>query len=241
MQKLASLTEGGNLDCKNCFSSLGAGAKYCQECGQSVVTFDKPIRPVLTEMLHETLDIDGRVTSTLRTLVLKPGELSAAYRAGRRNSYTPPLRLYLVISIAFFLLLPMLDPSNQVMKDSNPLRVDIYPKIMFVLLPFFAFLLHLLFRGTFYLSNLVFAIHIHCIVYLVIALALPMEANEETYPVLIVMQIPLFLYLFSYLPLALKRYYAQSWSKIVVKFAALFLVYASTLGFAFDYAVQRWF
>lgn len=191
-------------------------------------------------MLHEALDIDGRVFSTLKTLLFKPGELSIAYRAGQRTRYTPPLRMYLVISIVFFLLLPMLDPSSRVMENADPLRADIYPKIMFVLLPFFALLLHLLFRNTFYLSNLVFAIHIHCTAYLVIGLALPMESNEQAHWIFVAMQIPLLLYFVAYFPLALKRYYAEPWSKIAFKLSVLFLVYASALGLAFDYAATYW-
>ena len=225
--------------CKNCSERLGQDAKFCSQCGQKVVNYNKPLRPVLTEMLHEALDIDGRLFTTFKTLLFKPGQLSIAYRDGQRTRYTPPLRLYLVISILFFLLLPLVDPASDVVGAPDAMRTDIYPKLMFVLLPFFALLLHLIFRGTFYLSNLVFAIHIHCITYIVIALMLPLEANEQAHQILIALQVPFLVYLLGYLTLALKHYYAQSWPRTLVKLLVLFLVYASALGIAFDYLVYQ--
>ncbi len=229
------------MECLNCGSPLLKEAKFCSRCGQSVVTYDKPLRPVMVEMLHETLDIDGRLFTTLKTLLSKPGELSVAYREGQRVRYTPPLRMYLVISILFFLLLPWMDPGSTVVDNANPLRADLYSKIMFFLMPFFALLLTLLFRSTYYVSNLVFSIHIHCVSYLFFSVVLLLEAREANYPFLIAFQVPFFVYLVVYVFLALKRYYAQSWRKIVLKCFALILLYSSLLGVMFDFILENWF
>jgi hypothetical protein len=204
-----------------------------------VQSFDKPIRPVLTDMLHETMDIDGRLLHTLKTLLLKPGLLSLEYRNGRRTRYTPPLRMYLVISILFFLLISVLgfggsfDASTGASNSGG--QAEHYPKLMFLLLPLFALILQLLFRGTFYLSNLVFAIHIHCFAYLVFAVIVPMEAYENSYPLLVILQVPFVIYMLSYMVLALKRYYAESWTSVLLKFLVLLFVYSGAMGLGFDF------
>lgn len=225
--------------CSNCYNPLAQQSKYCNQCGQSVVSFEKPIRPVLTEMLHETLDIDGRLLLTIKTLLFKPGLLSLEYRNGKRTSYTPPLRMYLVISILFFLLISLVDLSIYQRPDAMVAESEYYPKIIFVLLPLFSLLLQILFRGTFYLSNIVFTLHIHCIAFMVFAIMIPMEAFEKSYPILVLVQIPFIIYLLGYIVLALKRYYAQNWAKVIVKFFALFFLYLSAMGLMFDFILAK--
>jgi hypothetical protein len=46
---------------------------------------------------------DSRLWRTLAALMLKPGFLTREFIAGRRARYLPPLRLYLVLSVVFFL------------------------------------------------------------------------------------------------------------------------------------------
>ena len=227
------------MKCKNCANALTSDMNFCPRCGQSNVDYNKPLKPVLSEMLHESLDIDGRLFTTIRTLLLQPGELSIAYRSGQRARFTPPLRLYFVISIVFFLLLPILDPASHVVSNDDSRLVDHYSKIMFLLLPFFALLLTALFQNTFYLSNLVFSVHVHSIAYLAIALIIPLEARESEYPFLILFQFLLMGYLVVYLSVSLKRFYEQSWAKTGLKFIGLFLLYASVMGIIFDYAVHQ--
>ena len=48
---------------------------------------------------------DSRIWRTLLPLIFRPGFLTAEYMAGRRARYVPPLRLYLILSFALFLLL----------------------------------------------------------------------------------------------------------------------------------------
>jgi len=47
--------------------------------------------------IHDFFDVDGRVARTMRSLLLRPGELAVNFIAGRRQGFTSPLRLYLVI------------------------------------------------------------------------------------------------------------------------------------------------
>jgi hypothetical protein len=59
---------------------------------------------LLREVAGDLLDFDSRMWRTLRPLAFSPGRLTLEYLSGRRAAYTPPFRLYLVISLAFFLL-----------------------------------------------------------------------------------------------------------------------------------------
>ena len=90
--------------CRNCGAPL-AGA-FCSDCGQSG---DVHV-PTTHELIHEALEgithSDSRLWVTLKYLLFVPGKLTNEFIAGRRVSYLPPIRLYLVLSVAFFLLVP---------------------------------------------------------------------------------------------------------------------------------------
>jgi hypothetical protein len=64
--------------------------------------------PSTRELVHEVLEglthSDSRLWRTLVCLWFKPGKLTQEFVAGRRAAYLPPFRLYLIVSLAFFLL-----------------------------------------------------------------------------------------------------------------------------------------
>lgn len=228
-------------ECKNCQQPLIDPAKFCAECGQSAKNLHRPIKSVIVDTLHETLDIDGRLALTLKTLLLKPGKLSFDYNSGKRVKYTPPLRMYLVISILFFLIIAQVDLTTEMseayQRNTSAQLSAIYallPKLMFILLPLFALILKTLYRDTFYISNLVFAVHFHCFAYLILALMLPLEAIEKSNPVFVVMQFPLFFYLIYYLLKAMKLNYHQSWLKTIGKMSILVVIYLSLISMSIE-------
>jgi len=105
--------------CKNCGSALLG--RFCVDCGQAAEVHV----PTTTELIHEAIEglvhADSRLWRTLITLWFKPGKLTNEFIAGRRAAYVPPFRLYLILSIMFFLLasihgqpknFAMLDPSD---------------------------------------------------------------------------------------------------------------------------------
>ncbi|MFZ2509151.1 MAG: DUF4286 family protein [Steroidobacteraceae bacterium] len=92
--------------CLNCGAAVTG--RHCAECGQSGDVHLLTMHEVSHDFVHSVLHLDGRVWRTLRTLVLRPGELTREYVAGRREHYLPPFRLYLVISILFFALSALL-------------------------------------------------------------------------------------------------------------------------------------
>ena len=100
-------------DCANCGAVLGG--PYCSHCGQE----DGPLRPSIHEFVrefgNEHFGLDSKIGHTLRAL-LTPGALTREYLAGRRVRYVRPLRLYISISVIFFLILAVRGRDAGVMK-----------------------------------------------------------------------------------------------------------------------------
>lgn len=82
--------------------------RHCDQCGQSGDVHVLSMREVAGDVTHSLLHLDSRVWRTLRLLVLKPGELTREFIAGRHQRYLPPFRLYLAVSILFFALSALL-------------------------------------------------------------------------------------------------------------------------------------
>ena len=65
--------------------------------------------PVLVrDLITDFLELDSRFFRTLKPLLAQPGKLTRDYLGGQRFRYTPPLRLYIFSSMAFFILAAML-------------------------------------------------------------------------------------------------------------------------------------
>lgn len=185
-------------------------------------------------MTNELLDIDGRLWLTLRTLLSKPGQVTHEFNQGKRVKYTPPLRLYLAISILFFIIFSntyqVYDPSR-ILTDSMS---NYYSKAMFVLFPVFALIVQLFFRQSFYIGNLVFSLHLHSIIYLMFMIIAPLEAFEKSHLIFLILQAPPSIYLVWYIFKAFKTVFQQSWLKTLMKISGIYLIYMAVLGIVFD-------
>jgi hypothetical protein len=89
--------------CKNCSTQLHGN--FCAVCGQADKDVKRPLLNLLKELVHAIFELDGRAYRTLLFLFIRPGYLSKEYVEGRRASYTPPLRLFLILSILLFFTL----------------------------------------------------------------------------------------------------------------------------------------
>ena len=97
------------VHCANCGARLAE--RYCARCGQ-----DSHVSLSLGHFLHEfaegLLHVDSKFWRTLRALLSRPGLLTQEYLDGKRARYSPPFRSYLVISIAYFVLVSVLAPPT---------------------------------------------------------------------------------------------------------------------------------
>ena len=59
---------------------------------------------VVHTVAHELLHVDGALWRTLRLLIVRPGQLSLEYAAGRRRAYLNPFRLLLIAIIVYALI-----------------------------------------------------------------------------------------------------------------------------------------
>jgi hypothetical protein len=88
--------------CDNCGNPVSQ--RYCGACGQRL---DAPVHSLWHFSQIATEDLthaDSRVWRTLWALLAKPGHLTREFLGGRRARYLPPVRLYLVLSVVFFLV-----------------------------------------------------------------------------------------------------------------------------------------
>jgi len=111
--------------CKNC-NALLLG-RFCANCSQAA---DVHV-PTTLELAHDLLEglthSDSRLWRTLTTLWFKPGKLTEEFVAGRRVAYLPPFRLYLILSITFFLMTSFLHVSGAAMKFDEALKPNAPP------------------------------------------------------------------------------------------------------------------
>ena len=105
--------------CQDC--GVAVTGTYCANCGQLGRVHVLSVRDVAHDIVHSVLHLDSSIWRTLRSLVLRPGELTNEFIAGRRQRYVPPFRLYLVLSVAFFALSSVLpeQPILRVNKEGD--------------------------------------------------------------------------------------------------------------------------
>ena len=87
--------------CDNCGAAVSGS--YCANCGQRLEPPVHSLGHFLRVAFEDVTHADSRLWSTLLALLFKPGFLTHEFLAGRRARYLPPVRLYLVLSVAFFL------------------------------------------------------------------------------------------------------------------------------------------
>ena len=103
--------------CRNCDAPM-YGA-YCARCGQRESRADPSFRELAADAWDAFTNVDGKLLSALRSLVLRPGELTVEYLAGRRARYLTPLRLYLACSLLFFLVASMTPSEGDYVRISR--------------------------------------------------------------------------------------------------------------------------
>jgi hypothetical protein len=105
------------VHCDNCGAPVPG--RYCGACGQRR-------EPPLHSLWHfcqvaaeDLTHADSRLWRTLLALLFRPGFLTREFLAGRRARFLPPLRLYLVLSVAFFLWASAVHPHLEVVTFSE--------------------------------------------------------------------------------------------------------------------------
>ena len=89
--------------CANCETPLVGD--YCHACGQRAPRPDDlTVRRLGASIVHELVDVDSRLLTTLRTLVLRPGQLTVDFLEGRRGRYFSPFKIFLIVTALYFVV-----------------------------------------------------------------------------------------------------------------------------------------
>ncbi len=101
--------------CRNCGEPLTG--RYCARCGQRASEVTASLRALARDFADEYLNVDSKVPRSILALLFRPGYLTREYLQGRRVRFVRPLRLYLVFSVLFFLVLSFTQPLHDVFQD----------------------------------------------------------------------------------------------------------------------------
>ncbi|MDH3751164.1 MAG: DUF4286 family protein, partial [Gammaproteobacteria bacterium] len=93
---------GASPNCLNCGARLRG--QYCGGCGQRSRSRLISLWELISDAFGDLLEIDSRLWQTLIPLLIRPGRLTHDYLQGRRARYMPPFRMYLVLSLLFFVV-----------------------------------------------------------------------------------------------------------------------------------------
>jgi hypothetical protein len=100
---LAERGTAATRTCASCASPLLG--PYCAVCGQPSLSGHRSVHDLLYAFVKDVVNFDSRITRTTRALLIEPGELPKAFREGRTQPFVPAIRLYLFVTLVFFVLL----------------------------------------------------------------------------------------------------------------------------------------
>ena len=88
--------------CPTCGRTASLEA-FCAHCGERRLTErDGTLRGLASQWFESVVQVDGRIYRSVRTLLLTPGQLTAAYCEGRRKRFIGPFQLFVAVSVIFF-------------------------------------------------------------------------------------------------------------------------------------------
>jgi hypothetical protein len=97
-------------DCLNCGNHLRG--QYCGHCGQRSRSRLISLWELISDAFGDLFELDSRIWQTVVPLLTRPGRLTRDYLKGRRARFMPPFRMYLVMSVIFFVV-AFFDPREE--------------------------------------------------------------------------------------------------------------------------------
>lgn len=90
-------------DCLNCGHHVEE--TYCPHCGQENIELKEDALHMITHAIADYFHFEHKFFGTIKPLLFKPGKLTVDYVAGKRASFLHPIKLYIFISIVFFIVI----------------------------------------------------------------------------------------------------------------------------------------
>ena len=97
--------------CENCGAALTG--PFCAQCGQPAVDYHRAFGSLLADAADAFFNIDARFFQSFGLLLFKPWRLTNEFIEGKRARHVHPLRVYLIASVLFFLVI------NYLAKDTH--------------------------------------------------------------------------------------------------------------------------
>lgn len=97
--------------CENCGTTLVG--PYCAQCGQPAIDYRRSLGALMIDAADAFFNFDARFFQSFGWLLIKPWRLTNEFIEGKRARHVHPLRVYLIASVIFFLVI------NYLAKDSH--------------------------------------------------------------------------------------------------------------------------
>lgn len=118
--------------CENCGSALTG--PYCAKCGQPAIDYRRSFGTLLADAADAFFNIDARFFQSFGWLLIKPWRLTNEFVEGKRARHVHPLRVYLIASVAFFLVINYLSKNahmhGHARRDGNTPVIAIGPALL---------------------------------------------------------------------------------------------------------------
>ena len=111
-KSLRSLT-----NCENCNAPLSG--PYCAQCGQPAIDYRRSFGSLLLDAADAFFNLDERFLKSFGLLLVKPWRLTNDFVEGKRVRHVHPLRVYLIASVIFFLVINYLARGAHFQKEST--------------------------------------------------------------------------------------------------------------------------
>jgi len=117
------------IACPNCDKQLKEEMNFCPNCGQENHIKRVSMKMLVSDFSSTYFSFDSKLFSSLKYLLIKPSFLSLEYLNGKIEAYLRPIRLYIFISFAFFLLNSIYSGDNisnaiNLTSDGDPITIE---------------------------------------------------------------------------------------------------------------------
>ena len=102
--------------CLNCGEEFDESFNYCSHCGQENNHNRVSFGTLIVDFLNNYFSFDSKFSLSMLPFFFDPGYLTKKFVEGKRASFVNPIRLYLIISLLFFIVFSMV--SNDLIQDS---------------------------------------------------------------------------------------------------------------------------
>jgi hypothetical protein len=111
--------------CTNCGVQLKG--IYCHECGEKrLLPQDRSLKVIMAQLGSNLFNIDNKILSSLKWLLLDPGRLSFTHTHGPRKKYLSPVSMFILLSVIYFLF-PVFQTFNSTL--STHLNYGFYNEV----------------------------------------------------------------------------------------------------------------